>query len=159
MREKKNIYLGVVGFKKVERSVTAPPVSSSSHAGSIWACVSSVWGSHTLRICSLCQSAFYHQVPLHHVRMVSSISSLESGRLAIFFRERRWHSDSSSLLAESRMAAILWWAEKTKRVTVNLRRWLRFHYQHAQKNGQNSVNDKKYRILQLYETQIKPRTN
>lgn len=43
---------------------------------------------------------------LHHVRMVSSISSLESGRVAIFFRERRWHSDSRSLLAESRMAVM-----------------------------------------------------
>ena len=36
-----------------------------------------------------------------HVRMVSSISSLESGRLAIFFSDRRWQSDSRSLLAAS----------------------------------------------------------
>ncbi|KAF3850535.1 hypothetical protein F7725_012307 [Dissostichus mawsoni] len=48
--------------------------------------------------------SFHSPVVLHHVRMVSSISSLESGRLQIFFRERRWQSDSRSLLAESKMA-------------------------------------------------------
>lgn len=47
-------------------------------------------------------------VLLDHVRTVSSISSLESGRLAIFFKDRRWHSDSSSMLIESRMAIMLW---------------------------------------------------
>lgn len=53
-------------------------------------------------------------VLLHHVRMVSSISSLESGELAIFFKDLRWHSDSRSLLAESRMAVMVCIDERAK---------------------------------------------
>lgn len=60
------------------------------------------------------QRSFHSSVLLHHVKMVSSISSLESGRLAIFFKDRRWHSDSRSLLAESRMAVIPWIVERAQ---------------------------------------------
>lgn len=35
------------------------------------------------------QGLFHRSVLHHHVRMVSSISSFESGELAIFFRDRR----------------------------------------------------------------------
>ncbi len=59
--------------------------------------------------------SFHSSVLPHHVRMVSSISSLESGRLAIFFKDRRWHSDSRSLLAESKIAVILWVVEREKK--------------------------------------------
>lgn len=53
-------------------------------------------GQHGL-VCKVCvglysgdlQRSINSSVLLHHVRMVSSISSLESGRLAIFFKDRR----------------------------------------------------------------------
>ena len=72
--------------------------------GATWACVASVSGVAQWGFAGI----IHWSVLLHHVRMVSSISSLESATLAIFFKERRWHSDRRSLLAESRMAVILW---------------------------------------------------
>lgn len=77
---------------------------------------------HVWRVSGVVQWGFagviHWSVLLHHVRMVSSISSLESGTLAIFFKERRWHSDRRSLLAESRMAVILWITEGEKRKKI-----------------------------------------
>lgn len=54
-----------------------------SMKGNVGMCGECVW-SCTVGIC-----IFHSSVLLHHVRMVSSISSLESGRLAIFFKDRR----------------------------------------------------------------------
>lgn len=91
-----------------------------------WLCLELIWWrSHqVILFFFFWLTLFNGTVQFNHVSMVSSISSLESCWLAIFFKERRWHSDKRSLLAESRMAVIIWNAKRNKRyMSVFLRQW------------------------------------
>lgn len=97
-KEKRVLVGGYVG-----KSFTAM-VHQRQHRHVWWVC----WGLYIGDI------SFPFSVLLHHVRMVSSISSLESGWPAIFFKDRRWHSESRSLLAASRIAVMLCWGESRK---------------------------------------------
>lgn len=99
---KKKISWGICGKTQPISAL----VHQRQHGHVWWVC----WGLYSGDL----QRSFHSSVLLHHVRMVSSISSLESGRLEIFFNDRRWHSDSRSLLAESRMAVIVWFVERAK---------------------------------------------
>lgn len=111
--KKKKEFIGGVNEKTL-------PISATVHKEQHW----HVWRACLGLYSGDLQRSFHRSVLLHHVRIVSSISSLESGRLAIFFRDLRWHSDSRSLLAESRMAVRPWIVEREEKRRNELKKSL-----------------------------------